>query len=66
MLAGVCSSSYSTYHLDHIYMIWINKTNAISSSYSTYHSGHVKYTGAYCINFINNKSSYFPKHIKLN
>lgn len=46
-------------------MIWINKTNAISSSYSTYHSGHVKYTGAYCINFINNKS-YFPKHIKLN
>lgn len=47
-------------------MIWINKTNAISSSYSTYHSGHVKYIGAYCINFINNKSSYFPKHIKLN
>lgn len=50
-------------------MIWINKTNTISSSYSTYHSGHVKhvkYTGAYCINFINNKSSYFPKHIKLN
>lgn len=29
-------------------------------------SGHVKYTGAYWINFINNKSSYFPEHIKLN